>query len=79
MCLDYPIINYTVSAMMLGSDSENGALVASGRSNTTVNISGLVPDSRYLYTVRETNEFGTSNASAPVEIGELLLIQSCLL
>ena len=71
VCLDYPTISYSVSAMMLGDDSNSTALVGSGSSNTAVSISGLVPDSRYMYTVIETNEFGNSSVSAPVEICEL--------
>ena len=56
--------------MLLEQDSGIGTRIVSGSSNTAVSISGLVPDSRYMYTVMETNEFGTSSASVPVEIRE---------
>ncbi len=67
MCVDYPVINYTVAVMVPG---QNESLFDNTSSNTDVSISGLVADSRYLFTVVATNVVGTSNASAPVEIRE---------
>ena len=68
-CPEYPVHNYTLVVV----DSEgNRTTQTSQATGDVVNIaiSGLRENLRYSYHVIATNQFGDSNRSTPVEIGE---------
>lgn len=68
-CSEYPVHSYTLVVV------DSGGITTTQTSQATedtvnIAISGLRENSHYSYYVLATNQFGDSNPSTPVNIGE---------
>ena len=76
-CPQYPVHNYTLVVV----DSEGNRTTQTSQATgdiVSIAISGLRENTRYRYHVIATNQFGDSNRSTPVKIGEKKTFFKCV-
>ena len=75
-CPAYPVHNYT---LVVGDSGGNRTAHTSPASGDTVHlvVEGLLENTSYWYYVVATNQFGSSNHSTPVQMGECGCMHAC--